>query len=122
MKKFELWDQTYPKRVFPFKNGKSEHHHWIVHIRICLGTKFHLKLTLLIIWTKFVKKGYFWYKAEESLLRASIVVTSQIKLFPSETHRHNNILMSFTFLVAEIIISKHLLVMFFQISKYLTAR
>ena len=36
---------VWPKRVFPVKNGKSEHHHWILHIRISLDTKFQRKLT-----------------------------------------------------------------------------
>ena len=31
---------------------KSEHHHWILHIQISLGTKFQLKLTIFTIWTK----------------------------------------------------------------------
>ena len=38
------------------KNEKSEHHHLILHIRIGLGTKFQLKLTILFFWTKFTKK------------------------------------------------------------------
>ena len=38
------------------KNGKSEHHHCILHIGISLGTKFQLKLTNLIFWTKFAQK------------------------------------------------------------------
>ena len=29
--------------VFPAQNRKSEHHHWILHIQISLGTKFHFK-------------------------------------------------------------------------------
>ena len=54
--------------VFPVKNGKIEHHHWILHIPICLGTKFQIKLTILIFWTKFVQKGYFRSEAEKSHL------------------------------------------------------
>ena len=49
-------DQTYPKRVFLVNNGRSEHHHWILHVPVSLGTKFQLKLTILIcldqIWSK----------------------------------------------------------------------
>ena len=38
--------------------GKSEHHHEILRIRISLGTKFQLKLTILIFLTKFVQKEF----------------------------------------------------------------
>ena len=43
-----------------FHNRKSEHHHWILHIRISLANKFLLKLTILIFWTKFAQKRKFW--------------------------------------------------------------
>ena len=39
----EFSDQTCPRRIFMVKNRKSEHHHWILHIQINLGTKFQLK-------------------------------------------------------------------------------
>ena len=32
-------NQICPKTVFSVKNGKSEHSHWILHIRIILGIK-----------------------------------------------------------------------------------
>ena len=54
-----------PKRVFLVSNRKSEHHHWILHIRISVGTKFQLKLTSLIFWTKFLPKGYFQSKTNK---------------------------------------------------------
>ena len=62
---FDFVDQIYPKRVFPVLNSKCEHHYCILRIRINLGTKFQLKLTNLIFWTKFVQKGYFWCKTEK---------------------------------------------------------
>ena len=37
-------DQICPKLVIPVKNGKSEHYHSILHIRISLGTKFQLSV------------------------------------------------------------------------------
>ena len=40
------------------ENGKSEHHR-ILQIWISLGTKFQLKMTVFIIWTKFAQKRYF---------------------------------------------------------------
>ena len=57
--------QIFPERVFRVKNRKSEHHHWILLIRISLGTKFQLKLTILTFWTKFTQKGYFWSKTKK---------------------------------------------------------
>ena len=46
------------KRVFLVENRKNECHHWILHIWISLGTKFQLKLAILIFWTRFAKKVY----------------------------------------------------------------
>ena len=54
------------KTVFLVKNWKSEHHHWILHIQISPGTKFLLKLTILLFWTKFTWKGYLRSKTEKS--------------------------------------------------------
>ena len=51
--------------MFPILNRKSEHHHWILHIRISLGTKFLLQLTILIFWTKFAQSRCFWSKTEK---------------------------------------------------------
>ena len=58
-------DKVCPKGVIPVKNEKSEHHHRSFHIRIILGTKFQLKLTILIYWTKFALKVCFQSKTEE---------------------------------------------------------
>ena len=32
--------------------------------KVFLNTKFQLKLKILIFWTKFAQKGYFWFKTE----------------------------------------------------------
>ena len=56
---------NYPKRVFPFWNRKREHHHEILRIRISLGIKFQLKLTILSFWTKFTQKKHFQWKTEK---------------------------------------------------------
>ena len=58
-------DQICPRKIFMVKNRKIEHHHWILLIQISLGTKFQLKLTILIFWTKFAQKGYFQSKTEK---------------------------------------------------------
>ena len=57
-------DQICRKRVFPVKNRKSEHHHSILNIRIGLGTRFQLKLTILIFWTNLPKKAISGRKRE----------------------------------------------------------
>ena len=35
------------------------------HVRLCLRTKFHLKLTTLIFWTKYAQKEYFQSKTKK---------------------------------------------------------
>ena len=62
---FWFFGPNLPKKVFPVKNWKSEHHHWILHIQISLGTKFQLKLTILIFLTRFTQKGFFWSETEK---------------------------------------------------------
>ena len=57
--KFDFLDHICPKRLLPIKSRKCEHHQWILHIRISLGTKFQLKLIIMTFWTKFAQKGYF---------------------------------------------------------------
>ena len=32
--------------------------------KVFLNTKFQLKLKILIFWTKFAQKGYFWFKTK----------------------------------------------------------
>ena len=57
-KQFWILRQVFTKRVFLVQNRKSSHHNWILHIRLRLGSKFQLKLTILIFWTKFAEKWY----------------------------------------------------------------
>ena len=89
-----------PKRVFPVKNRKSGHRHWILHIRLSPGTKFQLKLTFLMFWTKFAQKGYFRSEREKLLLclrpwlLLTVWVTYCLKLFRTGANRYNGILMS----------------------------
>ena len=59
-----FWTKFAPKKVFSVQNGKNEHHRWILLIQISIGTKFQLKLTILIFLSKFIQKGYFWSKTE----------------------------------------------------------
>ena len=51
--------------VFPVENRISELYCRILQIRIRLGTKFHLKETILNFTTKFAQKGYFRSKTEK---------------------------------------------------------
>ena len=58
-------DQICPKKdIFGWKQ-KNEYHYCISHIQISLSTKFQLKLTILLFWTKFTQKGYFRLKTEK---------------------------------------------------------
>ena len=59
-------DQICPKRIFPIKNRKNEHRHWILHARLGVGTKFQLKVRILIFWTKFAQKEYFHSKIKKN--------------------------------------------------------
>ena len=96
----------FPKRVIPVKNIKSEHHHWILHIQISGGTKFQFKLTILIFFYQICSKKEFPVEnGKIALVRASMIVTYYIKLFRTGANRHNGILMSLLFLVAETIIT-----------------
>ena len=61
---FWFFEPSLPKRVFPVKNKKREHHRWIVHIQVSLDTKFQLKITVLIFWTEYAQKWYFQTKME----------------------------------------------------------
>ena len=45
---FEFLDHITPRNIFMVKNRKIKHHHWIPLIQISLGTKFQLKLKILI--------------------------------------------------------------------------
>ena len=42
--------------LFLVKNRKTENRQWVLHIRTSLGTKFQLKLAILIFLTKFAQK------------------------------------------------------------------
>ena len=44
------------------ENRKREEN---LSIQISLGTKFQIKLTIFIVWTKFAQKGYFQSKTEK---------------------------------------------------------
>ena len=41
-----LLEQISQKWILPIENRKNEHHHWGVHIRISLSTKYQLKLII----------------------------------------------------------------------------
>ena len=51
--------------MFPVLNRKSEQRNWILHIRISIGAKFQLKLTILIFLTKFAQQDYFQSKTNK---------------------------------------------------------
>ena len=96
-----------PKKYVSSLKQKSEHHHWILHIRIRLGTKFQLKLTILNFFDQICPKREFPVENRKiALVHASMVITYHIKLFHMGADRHNGILMSLLLLVAETIIER----------------
>ena len=62
---FDFLDQIVPNRLFLVENKKSEHHYSILQIWMSLSIEFHLELTILIFWSKFVQKAYFRSKTEK---------------------------------------------------------
>ena len=49
----------------PVENEKSEHHYWILYIRISLVTKFQLKLIILIFLDQICSKRVFQSETEK---------------------------------------------------------
>ena len=76
-------DQICPSWAFPVKNEKSEQQHWILYIRISLGIKFHLKMTILIFWTKLSQTGYFHPKIKkvDSIIEFCMIELIQVSSF-----------------------------------------
>ena len=62
------------------KNRKSEHHHWIPLIQISLGTKFQLKLTILIFWPDLPKKGFSGLKQKKSTPHVFYIILLRIQI------------------------------------------
>ena len=52
-------DQIQPRKIFMFKTRKSEYHYWISQFQISLGTKFQLKLIILIFFLPDLPKNGF---------------------------------------------------------------
>ena len=63
--KLLFFGPNFTKKVFQIWNRNNWHRHWILDTRINLGTKFQLKLIILIFKTNFSQKGYFWSKTEK---------------------------------------------------------
>ena len=56
--------------------------HWILHIRISLNTKFQLKVTILLFWTKFAQKVHFLCKTEKVTTDFCIFALVLVPNFP----------------------------------------
>ena len=99
---FRIFGQVCPKRVFPVENRKNGHHHWILYIWISLGTKFQLKLIILIFGPNLLKEGISGLKQNNcNFAHAPMVIIFYIKFLRKGADRHNIILMSLLLLVAE---------------------
>ena len=71
---FEIFQLLNETRKTTSLNKESEHDYWILHIRIGLGTKFYLKLIILIFWTKFAQKGHFRSKTETVIINIEFCI------------------------------------------------
>ena len=99
-KQFWILRPNFSKKSISGPNRKSSHHHWILHIRLRLGFKFQLKLTILIFWTNFFPTLVF---QKIALLQVPVVITYYGKLIRKMANRHNHISVSLLLLVAETI-------------------
>ena len=61
----DFLDQICAKNVFPVSNRNNEDDHWILFIRIGLGTNLQLKLTILTFLSKFNQNGVSHLKQEK---------------------------------------------------------
>ena len=73
-----------PKNVF----SVSEHHHGILHIWICLGTKFQFKLIILSFWPKFTQKWYFKLKSEQAVEELQAFAFGVVKVNSAVVFKH----------------------------------
>ena len=62
-----FFGQILQRKVY---NRKSKPSHRVLTIQNSLGTKFQLKLTILILWTKLTQKGYF--QSKENKMKITI--------------------------------------------------
>ena len=62
-----FFGQILQRKVY---NRKSKSPHRVLTIQNSLGTKFQLKLTILILWTKLTQKGYF--QSKENKMKITI--------------------------------------------------
>ena len=103
---------SFTKKVFPVVNTVIE-----FCIFELVGTKFELKLTILILFDQtWPKREFLVENGKIVLVRASMVVTYYIiKSFRTGTDRHNGVLMLLLLLVAETItLVKVLLIRFWK--------
>ena len=66
--RFGILEPNLPKKGIFGRKWKSEHHYWILYIRISLGTNFHFKQTTFNFGIKFAQKRYFWSKREKVII------------------------------------------------------
>ena len=70
-RQFQILGPHWPKRVLLLVNGKSEYHHWNLHIQISLGNKFYFKQILSFV-TKFAQKAYFGRKQKKEYCHSNM--------------------------------------------------
>ena len=68
-------------------NRKSEHHHWILHMRNSLGIKFRLNLKIFIFWTRFAQKGHFWFETEKMNVTTELCIFELVSVLNFSLNR-----------------------------------
>ena len=76
----DFLEQICPKSLFLVENRRNEHLNWILHIHIILGTKFQLKLTILVFWTKFAQKEYLQSKIEKINITTEVWILELVEV------------------------------------------
>ena len=85
---FWFFGPNLPKKVFPVKNRKKEHHHVSLHIWISLCAKFNLKLIILSFWTRFIIKRHFQLRTEQAVYKLQAVVFFIVNVNSNVVFKH----------------------------------
>ena len=67
-----FWTKLAQKGYFLSKNENNENHHWILHIRIGLGSIF--QFSNFDFWSKFLKIRYFQSKTEKINITTELLI------------------------------------------------
>ena len=84
---FNFLNKIFPKRVFPDKNRKSEHHHGILDIQTSTFTKFQLKL-IILCFDQIYQKGHLQSKTEQTFQGLQVFDFSAVNVNSTVAFEH----------------------------------